>query len=325
MMLRVGLLGPGGIGARHAGAVMQLRDRMKLVACCGRDARRALEFADRFGGTAFTDFDRMLAKASLDLLIVALPPFAHAGEVEAAARAGVNLLVEKPIALDLGRAATMVAAADQVIAACGFMYRFGAATARWDELTAAGATGMAGHFSGSFRCNALHAPWWRERGKGGGQMVEQLIHLVDLARHTLGMPQAVYARAANLFHRDTPGYDVEDVSAIILGYDDGRIGVLHASNAAVPGRWAKQWQIVAERMTGLFADFNTAELVHTSGDVRSEIVAGKLDPFVTQLEDIAAAIEQRRAPGVPLRDGQESLRIVLAARQSADERREVPL
>jgi predicted dehydrogenase len=325
MSLRVGLLGLGGIGARHADAVKKLSERMELVACCGRDPGRTSEFADRFGAKAFTDFERMLAEAGLDLLIVALPPYAHNGEIEDAARAGVNLLAEKPIALDLGRAEVMVAAADKVVAACGFMYRFGAATSRWDELTAAGDVGMVGHFSGSFHSNALHAPWWRERSKSGGQMVEQLIHIVDLARHTLGMPQTVYARAANLFHRDTPGYDTEDVSAIVLGYDDGRIGVLYASNAAVPGRWAKQWQIVAERMTGIFADFNNAELIHTSGEVRSQAIAGKLDPFVAQLEDVAAAIEQRRAPRVPLRDGLESLRIVLAARQSADERREISL
>ena len=87
-------------------------------------------------------------------------------------------------------------------------------------------------------------------------MVEQLIHIADLARANLGMPQTVYARAANLFHTGVERYDSEDVSAIVLGYDDGRIGVLHASNIAVPGRWMKQWQAVGERMTGLFADWN---------------------------------------------------------------------
>ena len=76
----------------------------------------------------------MLAEATPDLLIVALPPFAHAGQVEAAARAGVNLLVEKPIALDMDRAEAMVAAVRDsgVVGACGFMYRFGEAVEAWD-------------------------------------------------------------------------------------------------------------------------------------------------------------------------------------------------
>ena len=134
-------------------------------------------------------------------------------------------------------------------------------------------------------------------------MVEQLIHIVDLARHMLGEPQSVYARAANLFHRDVPGYTAEDVSAIVLGYDDGRIGVLHASNAAVPGRWAKAWQIVAAGMTGMFPDWNNAELVRTGGEVTSRRIAGDRDVFVAQLDDVAAAIRDGRPPLVPLAEG----------------------
>ena len=113
------------------------------------------------------------------------------------------------------------------------------------------------------------------------------------------------------------------MSAIVLGYDDGRIGVLHASNAAVPGRWAKRWQIVARRMTGVFEDWNNAEFFQTSGEVTSRRIAGTRDVFVAQLEDVAAAVRELRQPLVPLEDGVASLRIALAARRSATERREV--
>jgi predicted dehydrogenase len=322
MTLRLGILGPGGIAARHAKAAATLPGEMRLVAVCGRDATKTETFAAEHAAAPYTDFDRMLGEAKLDLLIVALPPFAHAGQVERAAAVGVNVLVEKPIALDNDRAAAMVAAtAGRVLAACGFMYRFGAGVEAFD----AAGPGRVLHFSGSFHCNALHAPWWRSREKSGGQMVEQLIHTVDLARHWLGMPDRVYARAANLGHRDVQGYDSEDLSAIVLGYDDGRVAVLHASNIAIPGRWMKQWQVVAERATGIFTDWNNAEIVETAGAVTSEKVAADRDVFATQLADVAAAIREGRAPRVPLSDGADSLRIVLAARQSADERREVAL
>jgi predicted dehydrogenase len=323
--LRVALLGCGGIGGRHAAAVAELPDLVRLVACCGRDAERTAAFAARFGARPFVDFHGMLESASPDILVVALPPFAHAGEVEAAARAGVALLVEKPIALDMARAEAMVEAveASGVAAACGFMYRFGAAVSEWHEAAASGLTGQAGHFSGQFHCNAVHAPWWRDAARSGGQMVEQLIHLVDLARVTLGMPSLVYARAANLFHRGVEGYSAEDVSAIVLGYDDGRIGVLHASNAAVPGRWAKQWQIVAERMTGIFAGWNEATFYRTVEPVAERRIAAEHDVFVAQIADLAAAVREGRPPTVPLADGAASLRIALAARRSAREMREV--
>jgi predicted dehydrogenase len=323
MPLRLAILGPGGIAARHAAAAAALPDDLALVAVCGRDAGRTEAFAATHGGRAFTDFAAMLDDASPDLLVVALPPFAHAGQVEAAAARGIHLLVEKPIALDLDRAAGMVAAARPVVAACGFMYRFGAAVERWEQTDA----GRALHFSGAFHCNALHAPWWRSLGSSGGQMVEQLIHLIDLVRHTLGMPETVYARAANLGHRDVPGYTAEDVSAIILGYADGRIGVLHASNVAVPGRWTKQWQIAAERATGSFSDWNTAEITLHAGASGGAVerVASARNVFEAQLADLVGAIRGGRPPRVPLSEGLDSLRIALAARQSASERREIVL
>jgi predicted dehydrogenase len=324
--LRVGLLGCGGIGARHATAAGVLKDEMQLVACCGRSENKVREFALRFGAEPFTDLRRML-DSQIDLLIVALPPFAHTGQVEQAVVAGTHVLVEKPIALDLTRARSMVDAAAKagVVAACGFMYRFGAAVKRWDRAASDGESGRVGLFTGQFHCNALHSDWWRERAKSGGQMVEQLIHIVDLARHHLGEPQSVYARTVNFFHRDVAGYDSDDVSAIVLGYADGRVAVLNATNGAVPGQWTKSWQIVAERMTGRFTGWNTATLTHTIGAPRTEEIDEQTDVFVAQLADVAAAIRDRRAPAVPLSEGASTLRIVLAAQQSAAEGREIPL
>lgn len=324
MSLRVGVLGTGGIAARHAAAMAQV-ERLELVAASSRTLESAEAFAARFGGVVYGDLDRMLGEAELDLLVVTLPPGAHGGEVEKAAAARVNLLVEKPIALDLGRARAMVEASAGVVAACGFMYRFGGAVERWDALAAAETTGRIGQFSGSFHCNALHAPWWRSRAMSGGQMVEQLIHIVDLARHTLGRPATVYARATNFAHRGVAGYDGDDMSAMILGYEDGRMASLQASNIAIPERWTKGWQIVAESATGMFADWNNAEIVHTAGEVTSESVAATTDVFVAQLTDLRDAITAKRPPRVPLADGLATLEVVLAARRSADEGSEATL
>jgi predicted dehydrogenase len=236
--LRAGILGPGGVAARHAAAVRASGGAVEWAAVCGRDPGRTAAFAARFGGAPYTDPERMLDEAGLDLLVVASPPFAHAQAAERAARRGIHLLVEKPLALTAEDAGRMVEAANAagIRTQVGFMYRFGEAVMRWKALAAAGDTGLVGLYAARFHCNALHAPWWRERAKSGGQMVEQLIHLIDLARHMMGEPQSVFARAANLFHRDVPGYDGEDVSAVVLGYESGAITTLHATNAAVPDR-----------------------------------------------------------------------------------------
>ncbi|MBW8812278.1 MAG: Gfo/Idh/MocA family oxidoreductase [Caulobacterales bacterium] len=325
--LRTGVLGPGGIGARHAAALAQLPDQFELVAVCGRRAEPTEAFAAAHGGAAFTDFDRMLGEAALDVLVVALPPGAHAGEVERAAAAGVHLLVEKPIALDLetGRRMVVAAEAAQVTAAVGFMYRHGGAVRRWQALAEAGATGPVGLFAGSYHCNALHAPWWRSEAVSGGQMLEQLIHLIDLVRLFMGEPDTVYARRANLFHGGVAGYDIEDVSAIVFGWDDGRLASLNASNIAIPGRWLKEWRLMAEHMTARFEDWNKAVLVRTGPDPQDELVAETTDVFVAQLADLAEAIHERRPPRAPLAEGEASLRLALAARRSADDRREIRL
>ena len=101
--------------------------------------------------------------------------------------------------------------------------------------------------------------------------------------------------------------------------------MLNATNGAIPGQWSKLWQVVAERMTGRFIGWNTGTLTHTVGTPRSEEIDEQTDVFVAQLADVAAAIRERRSPAVPLSDGASTLRIVLAAQQSAAERREIHL
>jgi predicted dehydrogenase len=304
-----------------------LGEQLQLVACCGRDDYEVAGFATKFDCARYTDFERMLQEQRLDLLIVALPPYAHSGQVEQAAAAGIHLLVEKPIALTMERALSMVSAVKRagVVAACGFMYRFGDAVLRWDAEAAAGATGRPGMFVGQFHCNALHADWWREQAKSGGQVIEQLIHIVDLARHHLGEPQSVYARGSNFFHRGVDRYDSDDVSAMVFGYDDGRVGVLNATNGAIPGKWDKSWQVVAARMTGHFTGWNTGTLTCTQGETWVEKIDTQTDVFVMQLADVAGAISSGRAPRVSLDDGAQTLRIVLAASSSIVQKREIRL
>jgi predicted dehydrogenase len=325
--LRAGIFGPGGVAARHAAAINAHPGDMELVACCGRDSARTAAFAARFGGASYVELQRMLDQAAPDLLVIASPPFAHLEPFEQAARRGIHVLIEKPIALNDDDAERMIEAARtaSIITQVGFMYRFGAAVERFCALQAARETGPIGLFAAHFHCNALHAPWWRERRKSGGQIVEQMIHLVDLARCVLGEPRSVYARAANLFHGDVSRYDSEDVSAIVLGYESEAIATLNATNAAVPGKWDKAWRIVSERMTAHFTDWNHATLTWTGGEPREEQVESETDVFAAQLLDFIGAIREKRPARISIEEGARSLKLALAARRSAEERREILL
>lgn len=319
--MRIGILGPGGIAAKHAAAAQVLGH--ELVGSVGRDLGRTQTFAATHGGEAFTDLDQMIDAVAPELLIVALPPFVHGGEVEHAAARGLHLLVEKPLALDLATAERMVAAVEAagVVAANGFIYRFGDAIRAWEQADA----GRVGLYAGAYHCNALHAPWWRDEARSGGQLVEQVIHQVDLIRVLMGEPDTVYARRANLFHRGVEGYTGEDLSAVVFGWDDSRTATLNASNIATPGVWWKEWRVYAERMTGAFSGWNDAVLTPTFAGAEPVRVAGATDVFQAQLADVVEAIEQRRAPRVTLRDGAITLKLALAARNAAAERCEVQL
>jgi predicted dehydrogenase len=319
--MRIALLGCGNIAARHAAAALALGH--ELVGGVGRDLARTQAFADAHGGRAYTNLDRLIDVEAPELLIATLPPYSRHGEIEHAASRGLHLLVEKPLALDMAAAQHMVAAVEAagVIGACGFMYRFGEAMRAWRTAE----TGPVAMFAGAFHCNALHASWWREEALSGGQLVEQVIHQVDLIRHLLGEPDTVYARRANLFHRAVERYSAEDVSAVVFGWDDGRIATLNASNVATPGVWHNAWQVYAERLTGRFSSWNDAVLTPTRESAVERTVAGTIDVFQAQIADVVEAIERRQLPAVTLGDGAKSLALALAARQSADERREIRL
>ena len=76
--------------------------------------------------------------------------------------------------------------------------------------------------------------WWRDRKKSGGQMIEQVIHLYDLATHFLGKPKSVSALTANLCHKKSKGYSSEDTSASIISFVGGAMALDHGQQLCHP-------------------------------------------------------------------------------------------
>ncbi len=330
-ILRAGILGCGGIAHKHAQAASQLKDEIELVAFCSRNEANARAFADKYAAghaATFTDHRAMFERANLDLAIVCLPPFAHTDEIERAAERGIHLLVEKPIALTHEHAWRMVDAAERahIKTQAGLMYRFGAAMQEFKTRFAAGALGAAGLFSARYFCNALHAPWWRAREKSGGQLVEQAIHLFDALRYLIGEPVSVFSRQANFFHRDLADYTSDDVSATVVSFANGALGVIYATNGALPGKWIKEWRIVTQKLIAEFADWNHATFTPTTApDLAPEIIASEQDVFALQLSDLVNAIRTGGTARTPLREGARTLDLVLAAARSAEAHSEVIL
>ncbi len=326
--LRAGMLGCGSIAHKHAQAIAALPEQVELVALCDHTPAKASTLAEQYSGgraAIFDDYYALIEQGDLDLLVISLPPFRHADEIELAAARGIHVLVEKPIALTSEHAWRMVDAAERagIKTEVGFMYRFGRAV---EELRAKVPPDSVGLFSARYFCNSLHTYWWRSREKSGGQLVEQAIHLVDLMRYTVGEPVSVYSRQSNFFHRDVPDYTIEDVSATVFGFANGALGVLYATNGAVPGKWIKEWRVVSSGLVAEFTDWNHAVFMYTGApEPRAENIAADQNVFVLQMQDLVDAIRTGRETRTPLREGAKSLDLALAAVRSAGTHTEISL
>ena len=329
--LRTGILGCGGFAKVHAKNLISLPDEIELIAFCDHHDHNARQFSEEYAdgkGSVFTDHREMFEKASLDLVVICLPPFAHSDEVEAAAQNGVHLLIEKPIALSSEHAWRMVEAAEKarIKTQVGFMFRFGTAVERLKELIASGEAGSTGLMSARYFCNSLHAPWWRDRNKSGGQLVEQVIHMVDLMRYLMGNPVSVYSHQENLFHREVADYTVEDVSATVFGFQGGAIGVIYATNGAIPGKWINDYRVVAQKLTAEFSNANSAQFHFTAeSPIRTETISSDKNIYLAELQDLLNAIHTDGQTRTPLREGAMSLDMALAATKSAETHREISL
>lgn len=330
-MLRLGILGCGNFAHQHAAIIAALPGRAALVAFCGRNEEKTRTFAQQYApgrSAVFTAHAEMFARAKLDAVLICLPPYGHTDEVELAARYGVHVFIEKPIALKSDAAWRMVEAAEAagVRTQVGFMLRFGAAIEHYHQLQHEGRTGETGLLTARYFCHALHAPWWRRREKSGGQILEQVIHLLDLFRFLGGEPAAVFSRQANLFHRNVPDYTVEDVSATLITFRNGGLGVIAATNNAIPGKWTHDYRIVAHRMTAEFQGPNRATFTPTGEPPGPPIeVAADRDFRREQMLDFLQAIETGGPTRTPIREGAKTLDLALAACRSAAEGREITL
>jgi len=328
-ILRTAILGCGSFAHRHAQNCIALKDEIALTAFSDHHVENARAYSEKYSdgrAAVYTDHHQLIDKENLDLLIVCLPPFAHSDEVQYAAQKGIHLLMEKPIALTSEQAWQMVEAVERagIKSQVGFMFRFGEAVEELKSLIETGAAGKVGLMAARYFCNSLHAQWWRQREKSGGQLVEQIIHIVDLMRYLLGEPASVYSRQENLLHQDIPDYTVEDVSATVLSFQSGALGMIYATNGAIPNRWLSEYQVVTQKITAEFANANNATFHFTAQDsVSTRVIAGNRNVHLEELRDLIAAIRTGGTTRTPMCEGAKSLDLALAARRSAEERKEI--
>jgi len=320
---RAAIIGCGHFARQSHGKCLASLDCVELVGFCDQRIENAVAFNQQFaGGNAqvYASAEEMFARLDLDIVYICVPPFGHTNEVELACRNGVHLLIEKPIALTLDLASQMVERVRQsgVKSQVGFMWRHGEAVRRVRDYIHVNDGSARGFVSARYSCHALHRPWWRDRSKSGGQLVEQVIHLLDLTRYLLGEPVRVYSAQDNLFHRDVEDYTAEDASGTVIRFASGGMAVVAATNGAIPNRWESDVRICLPGLTADLEDANRGVLHYTASDMPAMTVAGEGDLYLAETLDLLAAIRDDRPTAAPIEEGFRSLRLALAAARSAE-------
>ena len=318
--IRVGMLGMGNMGRAHIEQLRKMDDVEVVALCSAKDGARRYnaEFGTNY--PVYDDFLKMLDEVEMDAVYVTLPPYAHDGQIEAAAKKKLAVFTEKPLAITVERAQSIADAVREncVKSMMGYHMRFGGAVKHVRALMEQGLTGRPTLYSANYECNSLHAPWWIRRELCGGQVFEQIIHLYDMAFYMMGDFDSVTGYVANLCHTDVPGYTIEDTSAVSMRFKSGALGCITGSNCAVPNRWAGIFKIVFENCVAEFDDFNAVTLTWTRGEVWQERLTFDDDVRWAQNRLFIDVVKGDAPEFAPIAEGLAGVRIVDAAVRSSE-------
>jgi predicted dehydrogenase len=325
------IIGTGLIAEFHATAIAATPGaRLTTVYARGREGREA--FAKRHGCRAVDSLAQIAADAGIRAVCITTPSGAHAEAAVPLLEAGKAVLCEKPLEVSIAAVDRILAAEKQGggVLAGVFQMRLG----RGVRLLKAAIE--AGRFGRLTLCSA-YIKWWREPAyytssnwkgtralDGGGALMNQGIHAVDLLQWLAGMPVDVSAFCATLAHS---GIEVEDTLAATLRFAHGGLGVIEASTSSYPGSDLRI-EIIGDRGTAVlvndrlvrweFADKQTDD-ADALGESNVEIKGGTSNPGAISAEghrqlvtDLVAALREGRAPMIPGAEARQAVALVLA-------------
>jgi len=236
--VRYGIVGVGGMGSGHAKTIQSIEE-CELSAVCDIVADVARSVGEEFGVPHCTDYHDLVDRGDVDAVLVATPHYFHPEIAIYAMEQGKPVLCEKPIAVTVSGADAMVAAAERTGAPFCVMYQSRADPiwrAMWDLVR----NGRLGEIYrtmlvfADFRSQAYYdSAGWRATwtGEGGGVMINQAPHSLDIFTWLGGLPNRVTAFTGTRNH----AIEVEDVAAAMIEYPNGAVGYVYCSTTEHPG------------------------------------------------------------------------------------------
>jgi UDP-N-acetyl-2-amino-2-deoxyglucuronate dehydrogenase len=328
--MRVGILGAGNISDTHARAAKAIAG-VEIAAVYGRNREKAERLARTYGGTVYDDVDSFLGHRPLDLVAIGSPSGLHAEQTIAAIKRGLHVIAEKPLDVTTAKVDAVIAEADRRDVKVGvfFQDRLKPDIATLKTMVESGRIGTPIFASGRvrwFRPPEYYAgSRWRGTWAldGGGALMNQGIHTVDLLQWLFGPVAQVGARTATRLHT----IEVEDTAAAVLEFASGALGVIEATTSSYPG-YARRLDVSGSEGTLVLEG---DDLVGIDLRTKAEQAAAPRErpenassPTVSDsshhqrvFEDFIRALEAGRAPVCDAREARHSVAIVEAIYKSA--------
>ncbi len=337
--IRFGLIGCGMIAGLHASALREIPGA-ELGGACDPVPGRAEAFVLQNGGKAYPGTAELLADPSIDAVCICTPSGTHADLAVQAACAGKHVVVEKPMAITMGQLRRVEDACreNSVKLCCISQLRF---TRAYRQIREAVAEGKLGRLV----CGDIYMKYYREEGyyagsswrgtlamDGGGALMNQGIHGVDLVQSIMGPVRSVFARSRTLLHH----IEAEDTLSAVVEYESGALGVIQATTSARPG-YGRRMEIngtlggitlTEDHITAWNLEDPPESLlrpvesgIQTAGDP----AALAAECHAEQLADMVRAIRTGGDPLVDQKEGRKAVEIILAIYRSAETGRPVTL
>lgn len=315
-MTRVGIVGAGNVAARHADVLSGFPD-VTIAGIADTDPHKAEALASKHGTPAYGGHADLLSAGGLDAVYVCVPPFAHGNPEHDVLSCNLPIFVEKPLSLDLQTAEKIASEIERrsLPSAVGHHWRYLDIVGRARDLLADRPVRLA---LGHWLDKVPPVAWWLNRHMSGGQIVEQAVHVLDLARLLVGEVEMVHAVPAGNTTGNTVDGEVDRATSAVMRFTDGAAGLL-----------ATSCLLTRKHRVGLevCADGIALELSETRLLVDGERVIEDDGQAKTRVdrEFINAVRGEPADVRVPYSEALRTHRLALALARSAAERRPVML
>jgi UDP-N-acetyl-2-amino-2-deoxyglucuronate dehydrogenase len=336
------LIGAGNIAKIYVDAFAQI-PLARICVISNRSETTGRALAERVGADWTPVYTDAVSRTDVDAVVIATPSGTHAEIAIAAAAAGKHLLVEKPIDITLPRVDSIIGAAEKagVILACVFPLRFAAGVHKAKEALDAGRLGrltLADCYVKWYRPQRYYDGSWRGTRAldGGGALMNQAIHSIDLLRWLAGPVKSIVGRTGTLAHE----IETEDTASALVTFENGALGVIQGATSCWPGEPARV-ELHGDRGTIVIEEGQIAKWELQDGSLEEKETmltlekqdgSGATDPMAIgsemhrrQIVDLIEATRDGRPPAIEGAEARRSVEIIRAIYQSVELERPVTL